>query len=246
MPCYVTYPNGDKQHVQTQGDTVILLWHILYHFPNISISSSVIMLEKNDIYCQPSTGDSKKKLKNILVQPGLVACVKRVDTCWSSFRHKMTGVKTVGVIPYHGGKEGTLDTLFPTFPNISQPLRHLSDTFSYWPAASADRVRGAFWAIRDPSKTPIPKSSEAAKGENRGKSQDGWNCEIKSFQILFGLIGSSNHKIFPDWMFGFIKLKMLKSVNIVVFQSSLKCRIVTIKQAWKFGFLPDVFHFDQT
>lgn len=150
------------------------------------------------------------------MQPGLVACVKRVDTCWSSFRHSFDGGETVGVIPlipYHGGKEGTLDTLFPTFPNISQPLRHLSDTFSYWPAASADRVRGAFWAIRDPSKTPIPKSSEAATGENRGKSQDGWNCEIKSFQILFGLIGSSNHQIFPDWMFGFIKIKMLKSVR---------------------------------
>lgn len=202
MPCYVTYPNGDKQHVQTQGDTVILLWHILYHFPNISISSSVIMLEKNEIYCQPSTGDSKKKLKNILVQPGLVACVKRVDTCWSSFRHKMTGVKTVGVIPYHGGKGGNPGHFIP---NISQHLRHLSHTFFYWPAASADRVRGAFWAIRDPSKTPIPKSSEAATGENMGKSQDGWKLW---------------NQIFPDfvWVDGFIKSSNLSRLNVWIHQ----------------------------
>ena len=150
------------------------------------------------------------------MQPGLVACVKRVDTCWSSFRHSFDGGETW----WNGGGD-TINTISwgkggnpgHFIPNISQPLRHLSDTFSYWPAASADRVRGAFWAIRDPSKTPIPKSSEAATGENRGKSQDGWNCEIKSFQILFGLIGSSNHQIFPDWMFGFIKIKMLKSVR---------------------------------
>ena len=39
------------------------------------------------------------------MQPRLVACVKRLDTCWSSFRH--TG-ETVGErIPYHwgGGRE---------------------------------------------------------------------------------------------------------------------------------------------